>query len=57
MTIAKGGNFDENKVIKLMVSMLPAAEMTSNSKKEMSYILKEEDSSNFRQLFVEFESE
>ena len=51
MTIVKGDNFNENRTISLMNEMVPTAKISSNVGAEMSYVLEEESSKQFKPLF------
>lgn len=51
MTLVKGDNFNENRTISLMSEMVPTAKMSSNVGAEMSYVLEEESSKQFKPLF------
>ena len=51
MTLVKGDTFNENRTISLMSEMVPTAKMSSNVGAEMSYVLEEESSKQFKPLF------
>ena len=51
MTLVKGDNFNENRTISLMSEMVPTAKISSNVGAEMSYVLEEESSKQFKPLF------
>ena len=51
MTLVKGPEFQERKIISLISESIPSAKITSNVSSEISYILQEDDTHHFKELF------
>ena len=57
MTIVKGPEFDETKTCRLVNTSIPSAKMVGNLGAEMSYILEESSTKQFKGLFEQLEGD
>ena len=51
MTIVKAPGFRENEVMKLIREKIPTSKIVSNIGAEMAYVLEDESSTHFKELF------
>ena len=55
MTIVKGNNFNELDTVKMVNTTIPSAKMVGNIGAEMSYVLDESTTKQFKGLFEQLE--